>query len=292
MSRAAATDLGAAPLLWADWPAPARIRALTTLRRGAGIGRSVAPFDDFNLGDRCGDDPSAVAANRRSLHSLLGLPSAPRWLRQVHGCDVHLPASGSNGDSVQPAANSGSDAAATDPPAADASVTREVGTVLAILSADCLPVLFCAVDGSEVAAAHAGWRGLASGVLEATLAAMRTPPDRLHAWLGPAAGRGAYEVGAEVRDAFVAIDHDAFRAFTPTRPGHWLCDLAGLARMRLRAAGAGSVHGGRYCTIGDPQRFYSHRRDAIGGRMASLIWIAPEQGEPAPAALVAVRSGA
>jgi len=249
------------PLLWADWPAPARVRAVTTLRRGRGIGRSLPPFDAFNLGDRCGDDPAAVAANRQSLQTLLDLPATPHWLRQVHGCDVHQAGKPS-----------------IDAPQADAAVSREVGAVLTILSADCLPVLFCAADGAEVAAAHAGWRGLAAGVLEATLAAMRTPPAGLHAWLGPAAGAGAYEVGADVRDALLGGDPNAAGAFTPTRPGHWLCDLPRLARRRLHAAGLDSVHGGQFCTISDPRRFFSHRRDGTGGRMASLIWIAPEGG--------------
>lgn len=261
MSRIAPPTIASAPLLRADWPAPARVRAVTTLRRGGAIGRSLPPFDTFNLGDRCGDDPAAVAANRQSLQTLLDLPSTPHWLRQVHGRDVHQAGKLS-----------------VEAPQADAAVSREAGAVLAILSADCLPVLLCAADGEEIAAAHAGWRGLAAGVLEATLAAMRTPPARLHAWLGPAAGAGAYEVGADVRDAFVGGDPDAAGAFTPTRPGHWLCDLPRLARRRLHAAGLTSVHGGQFCTISDPLRFFSHRRDGTGGRMASLIWLAPDGG--------------
>jgi YfiH family protein len=161
----------------------------------------------------------------------------------------------------------------TEPPVADAAVTRSPGEVLAILSADCLPVLLCAADGSEIAAAHAGWRGLAGGVIEATMAAMQTAPADLLAWLGPAAGPQAYEVGAEVRDAMLLADAGASLAFSPTRPGHWHCDLYALARRRLQAAGIRSIHGGERCTISEPAHFYSHRRDGRSGRMASLIWI-------------------
>ncbi|AKC88173.1 laccase [Pseudoxanthomonas suwonensis] len=247
-------------ILPADWPAPPGVVAFTTLRQGAGA--SHAPFDRFNLGARCGDDPAAVAANRAELASGFGLPSPPAWLRQVHGTGVfRFEVSG------------GHDAAA-DEPEADAAVTSVPGAVLAILTADCLPVVFAAADGSEVGAAHAGWRGLASGVLEATVAAMRTPASRLLAWLGPAAGPQAYEVGAEVRDAFVAVDPGAGDAFAATRPGHWCVDLYALARRRLQAAGvpAASIHGGGLCTISDPRRFYSHRRDQRTGRMATVVW--------------------
>lgn len=236
----------------ADWPAPPGIHALTTLRDGPG--HSAPPFATFNLGDRCGDDPAAVQANRRRLAALLALPAEPLWLRQVHGVGVCRADTGTA--SVE----------------ADAAVSRTAGRVLAILTADCLPVLLCADDGSEIAAAHAGWRGLAAGVLEATVAAMDSAPPRLLAWLGPAAGPQAYEVGAEVRTAFVARDPAAAAAFVPTRPGHWCCDLYTLARQRLAALGLSRVYGGGLCTISDPQRFYSHRRDGRSGRMASLIW--------------------
>jgi YfiH family protein len=159
-------------------------------------------------------------------------------------------------------------------PEADASVTSTPGTVLAILTADCLPVVFAAKDGSEVAVAHAGWRGLAAGVLEATIAAMETPAHRLAAWMGPAAGPAAYEIGAEVFEAFVSRDPRAEAAFAPTRPGHWNVDLYALAKQRLADAGVTDVHGGGLCTISDP-RFFSHRRDRRSGRMATLAWIAP-----------------
>jgi len=167
---------------------------------------------------------------------------------------------------------------------ADAAVTSEAGKVLAILTADCMPVLFASEDGSEVGAAHAGWRGLANGVLEATIAAMHTPPARLIAWMGPAAGPLAYEVGEEVRVAFAGDsggsgdggdrgDAQAASAFVPTRPGHWHVDLYALARRRLAAAGVGRIHGGGLCTISDPGHFFSHRRDGRSGRMATLVWM-------------------
>ena len=238
----------------ADWPAPPGVRALVTTRHGLGV--SQTPFDGFNLGARCGDEAGAVAENRRQLQSALRLPSAPRWLKQVHGIDV----------SIDPG---------FDEPEADAAVTATPGVVLAILTADCLPVVFAAKDGSEIGAAHAGWRGLAAGVLEATVAAMATTPRDIVAWLGPAAGPQAYEIGEEVFDAFVAHDPRAAAAFAPTRPGHWKIDLYALARQRLADAGVADVHGGGLCTISDPARFFSHRRDGRSGRLATLAWIAP-----------------
>jgi polyphenol oxidase len=247
--------VNAASLLPAAWPAPPGVVAFTTLRHGAGV--SAPPFDDFNLGARCGDDPQAVVANRGQLAALAGLPAAPQWLHQVHGTGVVRIANAHHAE-----------------PEADAAVTDVPDTVLAILTADCLPVVFAADDGGEVGAAHAGWRGLAAGVLEATVAAMRTPAARLLAWLGPAAGPQAYEIGGEVRDAFLAHDSEAASAFAATRPGHWRLDLYALARMRLQRAGIapGAIHGGGLCTIRDPLRFYSHRRDARTGRMATLVW--------------------
>ena len=241
--------------LEADWPAPAGVRALTTTRHGLGVSRP--PFDAFNLGTRCGDDPAAVTENRRQLDAALRLPSPPRWLRQVHGIAV-VPEPG------------------FDEPEADAAVTAEAGVVLAILTADCLPVVFAAKDGGELAAAHAGWPGLSSGMLEATLAAMRTPAADLVAWIGPCAGPARYEVGRNVFDAFVAHDAGAETAFAPTRPEHWLADLPALARRRLAAAGmaAADVHGGDLCTISDPARFFSHRRDGRSGRIATIAWMA------------------
>ena len=253
------TRSGKAAWLDADWAAPPGVRALTTTRFGQGI--SAPPFDDFNLGARCGDEAGAVAENRRQLETVLRLPSPPRWLRQVHGIGV----------AVEPAAAEQH----VDEPEADASLTRTPGTVLAILTADCLPVVFAARDGSEIAAAHAGWRGLAAGVLEATVAAMAAAPRDIVAWLGPAAGPQAYEIGEEVFDAFLARDQRAGTAFAATRRGHWNVDLYMLAKQRLSDAGVADVHGGGLCTISDPARFFSHRRDGRSGRIATLAWIAP-----------------
>jgi YfiH family protein len=248
------------PWLRPEWPAPAKIVAFTTLRGDATSGASLAPFDHFNIGARCGDDPVAVATNRARLIERGAVPQEPRWLDQVHGTGVSR-FFGNRAD------------AACEEARADAAVTSDPDVVLAILTADCLPVLFSATDGSEIGAAHAGWRGLAHGVLEHTVAAMRTSPGDLIAWLGPAAGPSAYEIGVEVRDAFVERDRGAEAAFVPTRPGHWHVDLYALARRRLAAVGVQRVFGGDRCTISDPRRFYSHRRDGRSGRMASLIWI-------------------
>ena len=257
---AAVADEVRASLLQVDWPAPANVHAFTTLRGPAGD--SAAPFDRFNLGLRCGDDAEAVQENRTMLRAGAELPAPPRWLRQVHGTRVVRFGDDSAGD----------DTTDGEEPEADAAVTSAAGIVLAILTADCLPVVFAAEDGSETGAAHAGWRGLSAGVLEATVAAMQAPPGRIRAWLGPAAGPQAYEVGREVFDAFVSRDASAASAFTATRPGHWRVDLYALARMRLQAAGVDRIHGGGLCTISDPQRFFSHRRDRRSGRMATLTW--------------------
>jgi len=266
MHPAAAAARVRASVLQANWPAPAGVHALTTLRGPAGD--SQAPFDCFDMGLRNGDDASVVAANRALLVQGLALPAPPCWLRQVHGTTVATAYS-------RPSEGAASDAERE--PEADAVVTRSPGTVLAILTADCLPVVFCASDGREVAAAHAGWRGLASGVLEATVAAMDAPPATLLAWLGPAAGPDAYEVGAEVHDAFVGRYRQAAAAFRATRPGHWHVDLYALARQRLHAAGLDprAIHGGGLDTITDT-RFYSHRRSHPTGRMGTLVWKQPE----------------
>ena len=271
---------GTAARAWieADWPAPANVRALTTTRHGLGV--SQPPFDHLNLGARCGDAPEAVAENRRQLADALGLPSPPRWLRQVHGTGVVRFAPSLSPTPSQPPPSLRERGGDGIEPEADAAVTSTPGTVLAILTADCLPVVFAARDGSEVAAAHAGWRGLAEGVLEATVAAMRSPADRLLAWLGPAAGPDAYEVGTEVFEAFVSRDAGASAMFAPTRPGHWNVDLYALARRRLAAIGVADVHGGDLCTLSDPARFFSHRRSTLdgsggSGRIATLAWIAP-----------------
>ncbi len=245
-----------------DWPAPPGVQAFTTLRHGAGA--SLPPFDHFNLGNRTatdGDDAATVERNRIELMERFALPSTPHWLRQVHGTEVlrvDMPAM------VK---------AAADEPIADAAVTSTPGVVLAILTADCLPVVFADNAGAQIGAAHAGWRGLANGVLESTVAAMHAPARELIAWLGPAAGPQAYEIGEEVFGAFVSRDAAAASAFVATRPGHWRVDLYQLAHQRLAALGITRVHGGGLCTISDPQCFYSHRRDARTGRMATVAWM-------------------
>lgn len=239
-----------ADLLCPDWPAPANVRAVQTLRSG---GCSPLPWDSFNLGDHVGDDPGRVAANRATLRALL--PAEPLWLTQVHGISVV-------------------DAGAASPAReADAAFARQPGKVCAVMTADCLPVLFCDRAGTIVAAAHAGWRGLASGVLEATVRAMAVRPGELLAWLGPAIGPQAFEVGDEVRAAFLAHDPEAARAFVPHGVGKCLADIYLLARQRLQAAGVGSISGGDYCTVSDTDRFFSYRRDGVTGRQASLIWL-------------------
>lgn len=240
-------------VLRAEWPAPARVHTAITLRTMAGLSRP--PFDACNLGDRCGDDPSVVEANRAALLGALGLPARPLWLRQVHANAV---ADADVADDVQPEA--------------DGAVTRASGRVLAVLTADCLPVLLCADDGSAIGIAHAGWRGLAAGVIEATVTRLGVAPDSVLAWLGPAIGPDSYEVGDEVREIFLATDPQASAAFEETRPGHWFCDLYALARQRLASVGVRRVFGGEFDTFADP-RFYSYRRDRETGRFASLVWL-------------------
>ena len=243
--------------IFPDWPAPVRVHAAVSTREGPGV--SAPPFGRFNLGLRSGESAEVVESNRSVLQQAMNLPSTPRWLHQVHGNTVAElgPLPGEH------------------EPQADAAVSRIAGTTLAILTADCLPVLFCADDGSTIGAAHAGWRGLAGGVLEATIEQMQVAPARLLAWLGPCIGGPSYEVGEEVRTAFVEHAAGAAACFTPTRPGHWRCDLTALARQRLAAAGVARVHGGDFDTFTDA-RFYSYRREgARSGRFASLIWLAP-----------------
>ncbi|WP_263140348.1 peptidoglycan editing factor PgeF [Pseudomonas sp. RIT-PI-AD] len=238
------------PWLIPDWPAPERVRACVTTRFG---GISQAPFDTFNLGDHVDDLPRAVAHNRGRLVETWGC--RPAWLRQVHGVRV-----------VE------ADPAQVEE--ADASWSATPGVASAILTADCLPVLFCDRQATRVAAAHAGWRGLAAGVLENTLAALASAPEDVMAWLGPAIGPLAFEVGPEVREAFLAAHPQSAEAFRPSaNPGRFMADLYQLARIRLRACGVTAVYGGGLCTFDDP-RFYSYRRAARTGRFASLIWLA------------------
>ncbi len=238
-----------------DWPAPARVRALVTTREG---GDSTGPYAAFNLGLRSGEDAAVVARNRARLDAVL--PAAPAWMQQVHGATV------SAVDLL--------DAAAGAEPQADAAFATIPGRVCAVLTADCLPVLLCDREGSVVAVVHAGWRGLACGVIEATVATMARPADRLMAWLGPAISQAAYEVGPELREVFVSARAADTAAFIPGKPGKFQADLYRLARNRLLSAGVQAVYGGGLCTYGELRRFYSFRRDgAASGRMASLIWL-------------------
>lgn len=236
-----------------DWRVSPRVRALVTTRAG---GVSAGSWASLNLGAACGDDSAAVRENRRRLDA--HLPATPTWLRQVHGTTV-----------VEAVASP------SPPSSADASFARVPGAVCAVLAADCMPVLLADRRGEAVAAAHAGWRGLCAGVIEASVAAMPVEADRLCAWLGPAIGPTAYEVGDEVRNAFVGRDPAAETAFRPTRPRHWLLDLYAIARQRLADCGVGEVTGGDFCTHRDAGRFFSYRRDGVTGRMAALIWLEP-----------------
>lgn len=233
-----------------DWPAPARVRACVTTRAD---GVSLPPYDSFNLGDHVDDDPAAVASNRLKLTTTLGCQ--PAWLSQVHGIRVV-------------------EADPTRVETADASWSQTPGIASLVMTADCLPALFCNRDGTRVAAAHAGWRGLVNGVLEATLDALATPSDQILVWLGPAIGPDAFEVGPEVRDAFIAQHAEADAAFRPSaNAGRYLADIYALARIRLAARGITEVYGGGFCTVSDP-RFYSYRRASRTGRFASLVWLA------------------
>ena len=238
----------------ADWPAPHGVRALSTLRGDGLSGVSKAPYGCFNLGDHVSDDPAAVAENRRRLKVGAGLPGEPAWLSQVHGTAV------ADLDSPAPFGS------------ADAAIARGPAKICAILTADCLPILFATDSGDTVAAAHAGWRGLAAGVIEATVSAMGARPGSLLAWLGPAIGPKHFEVGAEVLDAFLAADAKAGEAFEANARGRYMADLGVLARQRLQGLGVNRIYGGGECTFAQAERFYSHRRDGITGRQATLIW--------------------
>ena len=232
-----------------DWPAPAGIRACVTTRAN---GVSVAPFDSFNLGDHVGDDPVAVAHNRQRLTQIFDVQ--PAWLSQVHGVVV----------------------APADPQQiveADASWTAMPGIACTVMTADCLPALFCDRAGTRVAAAHAGWRGLAAGVLEAAALSLNVEPCDILVWLGPAIGPKAFEVGGEVRDVFIKDMPHAGTAFVPSiNAGRFMADIYALARLRLARCGITAVYGGGFCTVTDP-RFYSYRRSPRTGRFASLVWI-------------------
>ena len=236
------------------WPAHARVRVASTLRTG---GTSRAPYGSLNVAAHVGDDAGAVGENRRRLATALGLPGEPFWLEQVHGARVveALPER-------------------TSQPQADASFTRMPGQVCVVATADCLPVVLADERGRRVGIAHAGWRGLAGGVVEATLEALGDERDRLVAWLGPAISARAFEVGTEVRDAFVARHRDYDAGFIENARGRYQADLYALARLTLRRSGVERIHGGGLCTYTDERDFFSFRRDGQTGRMVTLAWLA------------------
>lgn len=242
-----------APLWFSpDWPAPAAVKALSTTRQG---GVSTGVYASLNLGNHVGDAADAVAENRALLLKHAALPTSPAWLNQVHGCDV-LDLAKWHGELVT----------------ADAAVSQQAGKVCLVMTADCLPVLFCNLQGTQVAAAHAGWRGLCDGVLEQTLAHFANP-DEVLVWFGPAIGPGQFEVGAEVRAAFLQKNASANQAFVPQGAGKYLANIYLLARQRLLAAGVTRFYGGDHCTVSEPELFFSYRRDGQTGRMASCIWL-------------------
>lgn len=240
-----------------DWPAPPAVRAVSTTRDG---GVSAGPFASLNLGDHVGDEPDRVARNRALLRERLRLSAEPQWLRQVHGCGV------ADADGASALCE------------ADASVARSPGRVCAVMTADCLPILLCDEAGTRVAAVHAGWRGLAAGVVDGAVTALGASPSALLAWLGPAIGPDAFEVGAEVRERFVANDPGNESAFRELNGGKWLADIYRLARRRLARLGVARVFGGGHCTASEPERFFSYRRDGVTGRMGSMIWLVPGHG--------------
>ena len=236
-----------------DWPAPARVRAWVSERAG---GASAGAYATLNLATHVGDAPERVAENRARLVAAAALPAEPVWLEQVHGATVL----DLDRDALAPA---------------DGAVTARAGVVCAVLTADCLPVLLADRAGRRVGVAHAGWRGLLNGVLPAAVRALRTAPAELVAWLGPAISPVAYEVGPDVRDAYLAKAPEAASCFAPNARGRWQADLYALARASLAAAGVAEVYGGEFCTFGEDERFFSHRREAPCGRIATLIWLAP-----------------
>lgn len=240
------------PLIKASWPAPSHVHSFMTTRQG---GYSVDSYAGFNVSDYVGDDKNTVIQNRTLLRQIV--PNEPKWLTQVHGTDVLILPNDQREDSQ-----------------ADAAVTREKNTVLAVQTADCLPILLCDRAGSVVAAIHAGWRGLCHGIIENTILAMACSPQDIYAWLGPAIGPAAFEVGVDVRAAFIAEDPAANLAFVPAHgPGKWFGNLYLLATQRLTRAKVAFISGGEHCTYSEPASFFSYRRDKVCGRMASLIWL-------------------
>lgn len=271
-------------LLVPDWPAPANVRALQTTRLG---GVSVAPYASLNLGSHVGDAPLNVERNRMLLCTVL--PAEPVWLEQVHGtvvADAGSAGSGCDTLLAKPADCGSSRNAATHVPnsfilpfgdgcrtVADACIARRSGSVCVVMTADCLPVLLCDKAGSVVAAVHAGWKGLAAGVIEAAVLAMAVPPQNLMAWMGPAISRQAFEVGEDVRAVFMDADQQAAAAFIPGQAGKYLADIYALARLRLKALGISQIYGGDRCTYSEPGQFFSYRRDGVTGRQGTFIWL-------------------
>ena len=245
-----------APGFAPDWPAPPNVRVFVTER-----GARDSSYGSLNLATHVGDDPTRVAANRDRLRAALSLPAEPAWLEQVHGARVL----DLDRDEVAPA---------------DGAVTARTGVVCTVMTADCLPVALCTRDGGRIGVAHAGWRGLSAGVLPAAVRALTTDPTGVLAWLGPAIGPAAYEVGADVRSAFVERDSAADRWFTPNARGRWQADLYGLARDSLSGAGVRAIYGGGFCTFNEVGRFFSHRREGPCGRMATLVWLDPNTRDP------------
>ena len=236
------------------WRAPARVKAISTLRQG---GFSQGSYDSFNLAGHVGDDRNCVLRNRELLQQALNLPAEPGWLEQTHSTRVVV---------LEEDANR----------SVDAAITRRVNTVAVVMTADCLPILLCNQAGTEVAAVHAGWRGLANGVIQATLRKIQSPADELIAWIGPGISREFFEVGDEVRDIFLAQVKPNQQYFSANRPGHWLCDLHGLATAILGSQGVVDIDRDSGCSYRDESRFFSYRRNTTCGRMASLIWIEPQ----------------
>ena len=239
----------------AAWPAPAQVRAGITTRLGGG---SRQKYTGFNLALHVGDEPSAVSANRVELRQRLNLPQEPCWLQQIHGNHVVPAAEGP----AQPA---------------DGSYTTSPGPVCTILVADCVPLLLADFSGHQVAAIHAGWRGIAAGIVDAALAVMHAPPGQVLAWIGPCIGPNRYAVGAEVRSACLQMEPDAAECFQPTVRNHWRADLRRLVRTGLQRHGVGAIHDTDICVYDKPEHFFSHRRDGQTGRMAALIWIDKDQ---------------
>ncbi|MDC9725913.1 MAG: peptidoglycan editing factor PgeF [Gammaproteobacteria bacterium] len=242
-------------MIYPDWPAPDTIKAISTTRQG---GFSLPPYSELNLGDHVGDNADSVAQNRESLILQEYLPEAPRWLKQVHGTTVSIASTWQQGDE------------------ADAIISDHINQVCSIMTADCLPILLCNQEGDQVAAVHAGWRSLAAGLIEKTVAHFNCPSHEIIAWLGPAIGPSQFEVGNDVYHTFTSHSPHADLAFQQTDSNHYLANIYLLAKQRLNALGVHAIFGGERCTVSEPAHFFSYRRDGITGRMASMIWITPK----------------